>query len=173
MDLITTNTSSGASTSVFTSSIDSTYPLYIFVGTNIGPGTDNATLYFDASTDGGSSYGVTATNNSTRSYAYEATGNAFGYASYHLNQSDSSWTLAVSMGNAADEGSAFLLYLFNPSDTTYVKHVICQSNDVHMGDAHFKYLTNGYFNTTSAINAIKFKPSTGVFDTTIKMYGVK
>ena len=175
MDLITTNTPSGAATSVFTSSIDSTYPLYIFVGTNIGPATDNVHLYFDGSTDGGSNYGVTATNNSTRSYGYEASGagSAFQYASYHLNNASDSWNIAVSMGSDADQGSAFILNLFNPSDTTFVKHVICNSCDVGQADAHFKYMTNGYFNTTSAITAVRFKTSSGNFDGTIKMYGVK
>ena len=31
----------------------------------------------------------------------------------------------------------------------------------------------GYFNTTSAINAVQFKMESGNFDGTIKMYGIK
>jgi len=33
--------------------------------------------------------------------------------------------------------------------------------------------TGGYFNTTSALTKIQFKMSSGNFDGTIKMYGIK
>ena len=45
MTLITTNTSSGAASSSFTSSIDSTYKLYIFKWYNVNP--ENVTEYLE------------------------------------------------------------------------------------------------------------------------------
>ncbi len=46
MTLITTNTSSDAATSDFTSSIDSTYKLYIFKFYDVNPATDNVNFSF-------------------------------------------------------------------------------------------------------------------------------
>ena len=46
MTLITTNTSSNAANSSFTSGIDSTYKLYIFKWYNVNPVTDAQTLTF-------------------------------------------------------------------------------------------------------------------------------
>ena len=64
------------------------------------------------------------------------------------------------------------LHLFNPSDTTFVKHFISRSQ----GNIDTNYSVNsyvgGYFNTTSAIDAIQFKMTSGTFDGVIKLYGV-
>ena len=46
MTLITTNTSSGAASSSFTSSIDSTYKLYIFKFIDVNPATDEQYFTF-------------------------------------------------------------------------------------------------------------------------------
>ena len=54
MTLITTNTSSNAASSSFTSSIDSTYKLYIFKFYDINPATDTENFEFQGSIDGGS-----------------------------------------------------------------------------------------------------------------------
>ena len=77
------------------------------------------------------------------------------------------------MGNDADQCGAGSLTLFNPSSTTYVKHFIGNTQNYHNGDYTMEHLTAGYFNTTSAINAIQFKMSSGNFDGIIKLYGVK
>jgi hypothetical protein len=68
----------------------------------------------------------------------------------------------------------FKLQLFNPSSTTYVKHFIVNSNSTRQDDVCTTHYTAGYFNTTSAINAVQFKMQTGnIDDGIIKMYGVK
>ena len=64
MTLITTNTSSNAASSSFTSSIDSTYKLYIFKFIDVNPATDNVKFQFQGSSNTGSSYGVTKTTTS-------------------------------------------------------------------------------------------------------------
>ena len=35
------------------------------------------------------------------------------------------------------------------------------------------FFTAGYYNTTTAINAVSFKMTSGNFDGTIKMFGIK
>ena len=73
MTLITTNTSSGAANSAFTSSIDSTYKLYIFKFYDVGPATDDVVLQFNGSDDTSShSYDITKTTTYYRSYHAEA-----------------------------------------------------------------------------------------------------
>ena len=53
------------------------------------------------------------------------------------------------------------------------KHFIARLNNYHASDYSVDAYVAGYFNTTSAIDAIQFKMSSGNFDGIIKMYGVK
>jgi hypothetical protein len=171
MDLITTNTSSNAASSDFTSSIDSTYKLYIFKFYDVNPATDSTNFQMEGSTG---SFGVTKTTTAFSAYHYESdSGASLGYEAGHdLAQSTSPQPLSGSVGNGADECAAGELYLFNPSSTTYVKHFYSKLNlygaDNHSGN----WLIAGYFNTTSAVSAVRFSMSSGNFDGTIKMYGV-
>ena len=57
---ISKNTSSAATSSAFTSDIDSTYTSYIFQIQGIHFNTDSVQFQFQFSTDGGTSYGVEA-----------------------------------------------------------------------------------------------------------------
>jgi len=68
------------------------------------------------------------------------------------------------------------LHLYNPSSTTFVKHWIAVSNlnDLSSPGYSVNSFLAGYFNTTSAIDAIKFQMDSGnIDDGIIKMYGVK
>jgi len=60
LTFISKQTASSSASISFTG-IDSTYKEYMFIWNNCQPSVDFATLGFQASTDGGSSYGVTAT----------------------------------------------------------------------------------------------------------------
>src|SRR6056300_775438 len=59
--LISEQTASASASLSFTSGIDSTYDAYCFKYVNVHPGTDNVTLQFQGSTDGGSNYSTTMT----------------------------------------------------------------------------------------------------------------
>ena len=177
MKLITTNTSSNAATSEFTSSIDSTYKLYIFKFISVHSREDSdGYLCFQGSTNGGSSYGVTSTT--TMFMAEHSENDAGGTMEYvgsaDLAQSTSFHRLTKSMDSAADESCSGTLWLFNPSNTTYVKHWYSRINVYDQGDISEDCFSGGYFNTTSAINALQFKCGEGGenMDGTIKMYGV-
>jgi hypothetical protein len=61
MTLISEQTASASASISFTSGIDSTYRTYYFKFINIHPGTDNVTLQFQGSTNGGSNYNTTMT----------------------------------------------------------------------------------------------------------------
>ena len=175
MTLITTNTSSNAASSSFTSSIDSTYKLYIFKYYDVNPATDNTNFTFQGSIDGGSSYGVTITSSSFRAFHGEdGSGGTLEYkTATDLVQSDDHKILGREIGNGSEEGAAGELFLFNPSSTIYVKHFYATTQMMYAGaDASYIYHQAGYFNDTNDIDAIQFKMASGNMDAVIKMYGV-
>ena len=172
MTLITTNTFSNASTSNFTSSIDSTYKLYIFKFISIHLDA-TGDLLFQGSTDSGSNYNVALTSTSFKARHTEADD---GFATYQTGQDQAQGTayqhLNDQQHNDADVGSAGTLWLFNPSNSTYVKHFYARNVAHDDNPGIIDFYISGYFNTTSAIDAISFKPDSSTFDGTIKMYGV-
>ena len=175
LNLISTQTASSSSTISFTSGIDSTYNEYVFKFYDIHPATDSVYLNFQASTDGGSSYGVTLTSTFFRAYHNEADDNTdLEYRTARdLAQSTSFQNLTESTGNDNDQSCSGTLTLFAPSSTTFVKHWLSTNNTYHNNDFSMNVNSAGYFNTTSAIDAIQFKMSSGNIDSgTIKLYGV-
>ena len=175
MTLISEQTASGSASISFTSGIDSTYPIYKFEFINIHPATNTAKFTFQVSTDGGSSYGVTATSSSFRATHNESgTTSSLAYdTSLDLAQSTSFASLNRSQGNASDENSGGTLTIFNPSSTTFVKHWIARNNIISNSNYQLDGFQAGYFNTTSAITNLKFQFSSGsIDDGIIKLYGV-
>jgi len=81
--------------------------------------------------------------------------------------------MTVLIGNGSDESSSGSMYLFNPSSTTYVKHFMSETNDYERNNASSNTGVAGYGNTTSAINAVDFKMSSGnIDDGKISLYGI-
>ena len=179
--LLSTQTASSSASISFTSGIDSTYDSYVFKFINIHPGTDwNNWFAFQASTNGGSSYGVTVTNTAFRPYHNEAgSQSGLGYlTSYDQAQSTAFIRLCEDTSSAnADENLSGTIQIFNPSSTTFVKHYLgrSQTATAKVGQVYtLDWYGAGYFNTTSAINAFQFKMNSGnIDDGIIKMYGVK
>jgi hypothetical protein len=61
-------------------------------------------------------------------------------------------------GGDNDQCKSGILHIYNPSDTTFVKHFIYTGNKVqHNQTLAVNNYIAGYFNTTSAINAVDFK----------------
>ena len=178
MPLITTNTSSNAASSSFTSSIDSTYKLYIFKFYDVNPATDGVDFTFNGSDDTSSwSYDITKTTSFFEGYQEEDAGSpSVLYKSDHDEaQSTDPQILAHDIGNAADDSCAGELFLFNPSNTTYRKHFYARVHASYITSsdpASIDCFIGGYFNTTAAITAIQFKMDSGNMDSVIKMYGV-
>jgi hypothetical protein len=75
--------------------------------------------------------------------------------------------------NDNDSSMSGYLHLFNPSSTTFVKHFIAEANCMHTDPQSSYSATAGYFNTTSAIDDIQFKMSSGnIDDGQILLFGV-
>jgi hypothetical protein len=173
--LLSTQTASNSATISFTTGLDSTYDMYEFKFIDVHPRTDNVQFHFNFSTDAGSNYNVTKTTTAFRAYHLENDGGAgVEYQTADdLAQSTAFQKVTHDQGNGADEDASGELLLFNPSSTTYVKHFIAKVNSYNQEDISLFYGIAGYGNTTSAVNAIQFKMSSGNFDGTIKLYGVK
>jgi len=175
MVLLSTQTASSSASISFTTGIDSTYKEYMFIFNNIHPSAQSS-FSFQTSTNGGSSYGVTCTSASFHAYHEEL--DAYNILEYKLGADVAQSTSYVplfseSIGTVDDENYSGILHLFNPSSTTYVKHFIASNNNNSPGGLAVNSYFSGYFNTTSAINAIDFKMSTGNIDAgTIQMFGI-
>jgi hypothetical protein len=155
--------------------LDNTYKEYIFVFNNMHPATDGANFTFQGSTDSGSNYNTTMTTTYFTAFHNEA-GNdqSLTYETGRdLAQSTSFKTLINEVGNDNDQCCSGFLHLFNPSSTTFVKHFICNINSYFNANYTMNAFTAGYFNTTSAIDALQFKMSSGNIDSgTITLYGI-
>ena len=172
---------SGDSALSFTSSIDSTYNIYKFRWINIHPSGSGGSGVSDWKVnfrDGGSNFDATKTTTAFGAYHNEADSDTS--LSYNtgadLAQSTSDQILSVHghVGGGADESCSGEMFLFDPSSTTFVKHILIQTATLANGDyAVYNTTGTGYANTTSAVNAVQFTMSSGTIDSgTIEMYGI-
>ncbi len=173
--LLETQTASSSATISFTSNIDSTYKEYIFKFISVHPATDGANLSFQANASGGSGYNETITSTTFNAYHDEGdSGTALAYnTGMDQAQGTSFQNLGDNTGNDNDQSVSGELHLFDPSSTTFVKHFIASSNNYNASNYSTRLQTAGYINTTSAIDEIQFKFSSGNIDSgTFKLYGV-
>ena len=169
--LLNTSTASGASSVEFTNLTG--YKIFKFVFIDVNPATDNSNFQFDCSVS--SSYGTIKTTTFFNAFQTEAnTGSGLSYdTGADLAQSTSYQPLAPNVGNGADESCAGELFLFNPTSTTYVKHFYARLHSYEKDNIAFDYFPAGYFNTTSALDGIKWNfHNSSVFDGVIKQYGL-
>ena len=158
--------------------LDDTYGEYLFTFNNIHPQTDSEEFTFQGNAAGGSGYNETITSttfaaqhgesDSPTELSYDgsadqAQGTGFQQLSAHNDVG----------GAEADESLSGYLHLFNPSSTTFVKHFIAVTQYSGWESRSVNSYTAGYFNTTSAIDEIQFKMSSGeIQGGTISLYGI-
>ena len=171
--LLSTQTASSSASIEFTSGIDSTYSSYVFKFINIHAGTSAVDFTFQASTDGGSTYGVTTTSTAFRAYHQEdGVNSGLGYITDDdLAQSTSFQVLspvggATALGTDNDSNLNGTLQIFSPSSNTFVKHFITRTTffDRFSPNSAVDGYIAGYANTTSALTNIKFQMSSGNID---------
>jgi hypothetical protein len=174
LNLISTQTASSSSTIDFTSGIDSTYKEYIFKYINIHPASDgeNFTVGFR---DGSTAYDAIKTTTVFRAYHDEAdSGTGLGYrTSEDIAQGTGFQIINFEVDNDADSCCCGILHLYDPSNTTFVKHFISRGQTVQTASTSREDYVAGYCNTTTAIDGVQFKMSSGNIDSgVIKLYGV-
>ena len=175
LNLISTTTASSSSTVSITSGLDSTYKEYIFKFFDIHPATDDTDLQFQVDTGTNTNYNQTMTT--TCFDAYHIGGGSSTSLGYVTNRDQAQGTsfqsISQDVGNGNDETLAGYLHLFDPSNTTFVKHFIARTNSHYSGEGALDFFTAGYINITTAITRIQFKMESGNMDSgTIKLYGV-
>ena len=172
---ISRSTASSSSTIDFTSGIDSTYKEYIFIFNNIHAATAGTDFGFQGDTGTNTNYNQTITSSFFRAAHNEADSTAV--VSYDTGfdqaQGTSIQPIATNMGDDNDMCGSGVLHLFDPSNTTFVKHFIATSNVYQESVFNNNQYIAGYFNTTSAITRIQFKMASGNIDSgTIDLYGL-
>ena len=155
--------------------LDNTYKTYLFRFVNIHPANDNVDFEFQGNAAGGSGFNETITSTMFIAEHKENDNTDFTYrGSNEQAQGTSFQDIAYNVGNDNDQGLSGELYLFNPSNTTFVKHFMANIATHAHQENIINHYTAGYFNTTSAIDEIQFKFSGGDIDSgRIALYGIK
>ena len=157
--------------------LDNTYKTYLFKFVNIHPSNNATRLQYNLSVDGGSNYNVAKTTTSFKAYHNE--GNSASALTYEtgtdLAQGTGTQFIGDDISNANDASMSGEMFLFNPSSTTFVKHIITITSSLANGDfAVWNSTGTGYGNTTSAVDAVQFTMSSGTIDSgRIALYGIK
>ena len=158
-----------------TSGITSAYSSYVISWYNCNPETDGVHWQFQANASGESGYNETITNTYVEAYYGEAGGGA--NVAYVIGRDQAQGTgyidLSQIVGSDADQSCAGELQIFNPSSTTYVTNFISRCQMSYKVEMSIDCFVGGYFNTTAALTNLSFKMSSGDFDGTVKMWGVK
>ena len=98
-------------------------------------------------------------------------------ASYDVAQAANPYLFNINKGglrNASDSGASGQIIIFNPSNTTFVKHYISTVNSMSEYPGSTQNHVAGYFDTTSALTGIRFNSiNSNVMHGTIKLYGLK
>ena len=109
--------------------LDNTYKTYLFKIINVHPSTNSGGFTVNFSIDTGSNYNVTKTTNVYVAQHQEGgSGGQIGYQSgYDLAGSTSDQEITQNINATDDNSGCGNLYLFNPSNTTFVKHFISET----------------------------------------------
>ena len=171
---LSTQTASSDSSLSFTSGIDSTYDAYEFHFVNIHPQTGGQYFQFQVNADGQTGFNETMTTSYFRAINKEDdSSSTLLYDDFDQANGTAYQTLGTWIGADNDENLAGVLTLYAPSSTTYVKHFTSRMVYNQHSDYAFDGFIAGYINTTSAIDEIDFKFSSGNIDAgKIHMYGV-
>ena len=168
-------TASSSATVSFTSGLDSTYSKYCFILNNIHAATDNQLFHFNGSSDTGSNYNVSKTTTFWRAYHAEDDSSGIGYDTGGDLANGTGFQVlnGDGLGIDNDQNTTGYLCIYNPASTTFVKHFMSVFNNMTPDDYLQNTYVGGYFNTTSAVDAIQFKMASGNIDAgTITLYGI-
>ena len=177
-NLIKTLTASASGTLSFVNGasdvvLDSTYNHYVFASNTIHPSVSSAEFTFQCSIDTGSNYNLNILSCFFTNYAS-------GTASDHTLQTraklqDGTAFQLITEQNGIENSSCYAgeLHLYNPGSTTFRK----QFKSEFIGQATSEYTFNtfcsGRMETTSAVDAVQFKHTSGNIDSgTISLYGI-
>jgi hypothetical protein len=160
--------SSGTSSVSFTSGLDSTYDLYEFHFINMHPSGSFPTFTFQVNAAGQTGFNEEITGGAINILSYVA-------SAYNQSAGTSYQTISPGGYGVVNQTNACgILRLENPSSTTYVKNYLFEYASLTNSSTFSSGRGAGYINTTSAIDEINFKFSSGNIDGgEIRFYGIK
>jgi len=167
--LLRSQTASGSGSLSFDTNLTSSYAVYMFQFINIHPASDNQNFTFIRNTGNVQSAATNSRHNEADSVADNFSDDAL-----EGKNSTGAQILAQSCGNDNDDAINGFMYLFNPSNTTHLKHFFANITENYESDAIQTNDIGGYLNTTSAVTSITFQFASGNIDTgTIKLFGLR
>ena len=177
MVLLSTQTASNSASIIFTSGIDSTYKEYVFKCINIQSGSEAYDFAFQVDTGTNTNYNQSITSAYFDHYHTEADdAQQLRYLAGSRDQANGTamQSLSVLSSGGSDECENGTLHLYDPSNSTFVKHFTSRFVGMIQGPYAGDQFGQGYINTTTAITRIKFALTSGnITSGTIKMYGIK
>jgi len=169
LNLIQRQTGSGVSSINFTS-LGSYDTLWIIME-DFDPVSNGVDLEFQVSTNGGSSYGVAVTTTNWRNVARDS--GTSDQQTGRDNHNDTNYVeICHDTGSGSIDAGSAEMWMWNVTSTTKSKNFFSQSMTRQDDDDRYGSYQNGYFNTTSAINAITFRAGSGNMTGTISIYGM-
>ena len=148
---------------------DSTYKQYMIRFLNVHPETDGQDFGFNASADTGSNYNVVKQVGHYATYHREGDADEAGIQ--YRGQEDSTLSTAAQeifpqQESDNDSAGSGEIIFYDPSNTTFVKHFISHSSHFRSDTPPYSNFSSfgGYFNTTSAVDAIQFAYTSGDID---------
>ena len=168
---ISSQTASTSATIDFTADITSSYSTYMFTLTDVVPETDDVNFWMRTSTDAGSTWDSSAGNYSYANMAKQDTNQD------HGGSSDSATQIvilsqAVANGSDTNEESSSVIYMHNPSGTTYTKFT---QHSVTTESAGELTIVSGAGRRLSAadVTGVRFLAASGNIESgTFKLYGL-
>jgi len=183
LTFISSQTASSDSSLDFTSGIDSTYNEYLFTIVNYKPVTDEKALGFQVDTGTNTSYAQTITSTFWKGGHQQNGG--WSVLSYNPDEDQAQGTALQKISITGESNSypamtsSGSLTLYDPSNSTYVKHFIARVNTQYTNngtDAQTWAIDAqiaGYVNTTTALTRVRFAALSGnILTGTIALYGV-
>ena len=174
LTLLSSQTASSSASISFTTQLTSAYDIYCFKFITLHPSIDGQELKFQVNASGQTGFNETMT---TTFFDADHTESDIGSLQYEAADDQAQGTayqkLCRGLGNEDDEAMSGELYLFAPSNTTYVKQFYARTSEYMSSPRILDNYIGGYINTTAAITEIDFKFNTGNIDAgTIKLYGI-
>lgn len=154
----------------FTTGIDSTYKAYVIVGKVVV--TADEGYFVRTSNDGGSTYDSGASDYMRTYYAFDGASFAGGTNS----QTGDNITVnpGGSVGSAAGESAAIVMFLFDPSDATKETLIDIESTYVSTTGNLGKTMLSAKRSAAEAVNAVRLATFSSTFaaGTTFTLYGI-
>ncbi|HEY9685475.1 MAG TPA: hypothetical protein V6C52_00720 [Coleofasciculaceae cyanobacterium] len=173
MVLLSTATASNSATVDFTSSINSTYDMYVLAGVGIVPATDAVAAWLRVSEDAGSSWKSGASDYKHSGYV---NGIAAGAGAAAGTGAAIVLTHDTTLSNNAANAFNFFATVSKPSSTTSKKEInfLPHGYVTSSGDYFTMMKTGSYVGTTNAITGLRFLMSSGnITSGSFYLYGVK